>query len=116
MSTTPSPKQAATKGKSKADAAAQQPDQMGAALSPWMQQQTVHLLQQRGHAWLLQGPSGLGQQALGMALARLGCASSPSLMAWAAATAPVATPLTYTPMPTCACLCQKRCCWRKAGL
>ena len=70
MSTTPSPKQAATKGKSKADAAAQQPDQMGAALSPWMQQQTVHLLQQRGHAWLLQGPSGQGQQALGMALAR----------------------------------------------
>ena len=59
-----------TASKSKATDTAQQPDHTGAALSPWMEQQAVHLLQQRGHAWLLQGPSGLGQQALGMALAR----------------------------------------------
>jgi len=42
----------------------------GSAWAPWLQQQLQHLLAQRGHAWLLQGPSGLGQQALGLALAR----------------------------------------------
>lgn len=38
------------------------------ALAPWIEQQAIALLQQRGHAWLLQGPSGLGQQDLGLAL------------------------------------------------
>ena len=37
-------------------------------LSPWIQKQTLHLLSQQGHAWLLQGPSGLGQYALASAL------------------------------------------------
>ena len=31
------------------------------ALAPWIQKQSVSLLSQQGHAWLLQGPSGLGQ-------------------------------------------------------
>ena len=31
------------------------------ALAPWIQKQTLALLSQQGHAWLLQGPSGLGQ-------------------------------------------------------
>ena len=39
-----------------------------ALLPPWIEQQAIALLQQRGHAWLLQGPSGLGQHALGMTL------------------------------------------------
>ena len=30
-------------------------------LAPWIQKQSVSLLSQQGHAWLLQGPSGLGQ-------------------------------------------------------
>ncbi len=40
------------------------------ALAPWVQAQLQTLLAQRGHAWLLQGPSGLGQYALGLAMAQ----------------------------------------------
>ena len=39
-------------------------------LPPWLQQQMLDLLQQRGHAWLLQGPSGLGQYAMALGLVR----------------------------------------------
>jgi len=39
-------------------------------LAPWLQAQRQSLLAQRGHAWLLQGPSGMGQFELGMALVR----------------------------------------------
>ncbi len=35
---------------------------------PWIARQTEQLLAQRGHAWLLQGPSGLGQYQLALAL------------------------------------------------
>ena len=38
-------------------------------LAPWLQTQLQSLLAQRGHAWLLSGPSGLGQFELAMALA-----------------------------------------------
>ena len=38
--------------------------------APWIAAQARHLLAQRGHAWLLQGPSGLGQYPLGLALAQ----------------------------------------------
>lgn len=37
---------------------------------PWIAAQTRQLLAQRGHAWLLHGPSGLGQYSLAMELAR----------------------------------------------
>ena len=40
-----------------------------AALAPWLQTQLEGLLLQRGHAWLLHGPSGLGQFELALALA-----------------------------------------------
>ena len=39
-------------------------------LAPWLQTQLESLLSQRGHAWLLSGPSGLGQFELALALAR----------------------------------------------
>ena len=39
-------------------------------LAPWLQTQLRSLLTQRGHAWLLSGPSGLGQFDLALALAR----------------------------------------------
>ncbi len=39
-------------------------------LAPWLQTQLESLLAQRGHAWLLSGPSGLGQFELALALAR----------------------------------------------
>lgn len=39
-----------------------------APAAPWIAAQLRHLLSQRGHAWLLQGPSGLGQYTLGLAL------------------------------------------------
>ncbi|NMM09811.1 MAG: DNA polymerase III subunit delta' [Polaromonas sp.] len=39
-------------------------------LAPWLQTQLESLLTQRGHAWLLNGPSGLGQFELALALAR----------------------------------------------
>ncbi len=38
------------------------------SLAPWIATQSQQLLAQRGHAWLLQGPSGLGQYGLGLAL------------------------------------------------
>ncbi|MDR6858896.1 DNA polymerase III subunit delta' [Variovorax guangxiensis] len=38
-------------------------------ISPWLRKPLAELLRQRGHAWLLQGPSGLGQYELGLALA-----------------------------------------------
>ncbi len=41
-----------------------------APLAPWIAAQRSTLLAQRGHAWLLQGPSGLGQYALGLAMVR----------------------------------------------
>ncbi|MDB5845559.1 MAG: DNA-directed polymerase [Polaromonas sp.] len=41
----------------------------GRRLSPWLQTQLERLLTQRGHAWLLGGPSGLGQFELALALA-----------------------------------------------
>ncbi|MBU2287041.1 MAG: DNA polymerase III subunit delta', partial [Gammaproteobacteria bacterium] len=40
-----------------------------AALAPWLQKPLADLLRQRGHAWILHGPSGMGQYALGLALA-----------------------------------------------
>ena len=38
--------------------------------APWIAAQTQALLAQRGHAWLLAGPSGLGQYELASALVR----------------------------------------------
>ncbi|MFM2050403.1 MAG: hypothetical protein RL682_894 [Pseudomonadota bacterium] len=43
---------------------------VGLSLAPWIHAQTRQLLSQRGHAWLLHGPSGLGQYSLAMALAQ----------------------------------------------
>ena len=40
------------------------------ALPPWLAVQRSRLLAQQGHAWLLQGPSGLGQFALALELVR----------------------------------------------
>jgi DNA polymerase-3 subunit delta' len=48
------------------------------ALAPWLQLQLESLLSQRGHAWLLSGPSGLGQFDLAMALARAWLCEAPS--------------------------------------
>ena len=47
-------------------------------LSPWLQGQLTTLLARRGHAWLLQGPSGLGQYTLGLELARAWLCEHPS--------------------------------------
>ena len=38
-----------------------------APLAPWLQRQLESLLKQRGHAWILGGPSGLGQFELAQA-------------------------------------------------
>lgn len=38
-------------------------------ISPWLARPLAELLRQRGHAWLLQGPSGLGQYELALSLA-----------------------------------------------
>jgi DNA polymerase III subunit delta' len=45
--------------------------------APWIASQTRQLLAQRGHAWLLQGPSGLGQYSLGLALVRAWLCDNP---------------------------------------
>lgn len=47
-------------------------------LAPWLQSQLTELLQRRGHAWLLQGPSGLGQYTLGLSLAQAWLCDSPT--------------------------------------
>ncbi len=47
-------------------------------LAPWIQRQLTHLLGQRGHAWLLQGPSGLGQYELGLGLAQAWLCEQPT--------------------------------------
>ena len=47
-------------------------------LPPWVAQQRDSLLAQRGHAWLLQGPSGLGQYSLAMELARAWLCDAPT--------------------------------------
>ncbi|MDH5709643.1 MAG: DNA polymerase III subunit delta', partial [Hylemonella sp.] len=46
-------------------------------LPPWIARQASLLLAQRGHAWLLQGPSGLGQYGLALALVRGWLCESP---------------------------------------
>lgn len=51
---------------------------MHAETAPWIREQTRHLLAQRGHAWLLQGPSGLGQYALALEMARAWLCEAPS--------------------------------------
>jgi len=51
---------------------------MTTPLAPWLQTQLTSLLTQRGHAWLLAGPSGLGQFELALALARAWLCENPS--------------------------------------
>ena len=51
---------------------------MTAPLAPWLQTQLTSLLTQRGHAWLLAGPSGLGQFELALALARAWLCENPT--------------------------------------
>ena len=46
--------------------------------APWIARQTTELLSQRGHAWLLQGPSGLGQYELALALVSAWLCEKPS--------------------------------------
>ena len=52
---------------------------MSAVLTaPWISRQATDLLAQRGHAWLLQGPSGLGQYDLALALVSAWLCEQPS--------------------------------------
>ena len=48
------------------------------AVAPWIVSQLETLLAQRGHAWLLSGPSGLGQYSLALELARAWLCCEPS--------------------------------------
>jgi DNA polymerase III subunit delta' len=47
-------------------------------LAPWITAQLRQLLAQRGHAWLLHGPAGLGQYALALELARAWLCEQPT--------------------------------------
>ncbi|GAC1600996.1 MAG: DNA polymerase III subunit delta' [Ramlibacter sp.] len=47
-------------------------------IAPWIGAQTGSLLAQRGHAWLLQGPSGLGQYGLALELVRAWLCEQPA--------------------------------------
>lgn len=47
-------------------------------LAPWLQTQLESLLKQRGHAWILGGPSGLGQFELALATARAWLCEQPT--------------------------------------
>ena len=47
-------------------------------LAPWIASQATQLLAQRGHAWLLSGPSGLGQYSLALALVRAWLCDQPN--------------------------------------
>jgi DNA polymerase-3 subunit delta' len=46
--------------------------------APWIRKQLRELLAQRGHAWLLQGPSGLGQYKLALSLAQAWLCDQPT--------------------------------------
>jgi len=46
-------------------------------LYPWLERQLTHLLGQKGHAWLIQGPSGLGQYELALHLAKAWLCEAP---------------------------------------
>ena len=48
------------------------------ALAPWLQTALDHLLPRAGHAWLIQGSSGLGQYDLALALAQSWLCHSPT--------------------------------------
>ena len=48
--------------------------------APWIASQSRQILAQRGHAWLLQGPSGLGQYSLALALVRAWLCENPGEM------------------------------------
>lgn len=50
----------------------------GNSVPPWIVAQTQQVLTQRGHAWLLQGASGLGQYALALSLARAWLCEQPT--------------------------------------
>ncbi|MBN9405144.1 MAG: DNA polymerase III subunit delta' [Burkholderiales bacterium] len=50
-------------------------------MAPWIARQLQALLAQRGHAWLLQGPSGLGQFDLALSLVRTWLCDAPTLPA-----------------------------------
>ena len=50
----------------------------GAAIAPWLARQLDTLLAQRGHAFLLHGPSGLGQYTLALARARAWLCTDPT--------------------------------------
>lgn len=50
----------------------------GPPLAPWLQRQLDGLLTQNGHAWLLAGPSGLGQLDLALALANAWLCDQPT--------------------------------------
>jgi DNA polymerase-3 subunit delta' len=49
-------------------------------VAPWIASQSRQILAQRGHAWLLQGPSGLGQYSLALALVRAWLCENPGEM------------------------------------
>ena len=51
---------------------------MSEVAAPWIAAQTRSLLAQRGHAWLLAGPSGLGQSKLALSLVRAWLCERPS--------------------------------------
>jgi DNA polymerase-3 subunit delta' len=62
----------------KASEAVAEEVQVAAPTAPWIAAQTQNLLKQRGHAWLLQGPSGLGQYELALALVRAWLCDAPT--------------------------------------
>ena len=53
----------------------------GGTPAPWIDRQLQALLARRGHAWLLLGPSGLGQFELGLALVRAWLCDAPTFPA-----------------------------------
>ncbi len=62
----------------KASEAVAEETQVAAPPAPWIAAQTQNLLKQRGHAWLLQGPSGLGQYELALSLVRAWLCDAPT--------------------------------------
>ena len=50
----------------------------GVPVAPWISAQRTRLLAQRGHAWLLQGPSGMGQYTLGLEMVRAWLCDAPT--------------------------------------
>ena len=78
------------------------PTPASAPLPAWTARQLATLLAQRGHAWLLAGPSGLGQHSLALEMVRAWLCNEPTGQG-ACGVCGSCHAIDVRTMPTCSC-------------